>query len=91
MAELAGFFKTLDDYATVTSIHDLAHKDALRLRRAMISPIKKTRIAKSKNLDDLLFKALIVEVVDYWDCRDSRALGHSIVNDLLSADCMWRV
>ena len=67
-----------------------ADEEARRLRRAMIPLLKKVRDAKSKTLDDILFKALIVEGVEAYECRHSKTLGHSIVNDLLSADCMWR-
>ncbi|WP_395696993.1 hypothetical protein [Methylocella sp.] len=69
---------------------DRGRRAAKLARRAMIQLLKKVRRARSKTLDDLLFKALVLEGVDSSECHQSRTLGHSIVNDLLSADCMWR-
>lgn len=66
---------------------DAAAKDA---RRKMIGLLKKVKGAKSRTLDDILFKAMICEAMDVYKCRDSDTLGHSIVNDLLSAECSWR-
>ena len=59
-------------------------------RRAMIPALKKVRRARSKTLDDILFKAMILEGVDSFGCRYSKTLGHSLANDLIAADCMWR-
>ena len=104
--ELDAFLKTLEAFATAESLDNhfcmtreamgadpdcqAARKDAKRLRREMIAPLKRLRRARSKTLDDILFKAMIVEVVEGGDCRRSETVAHSIVNDLLAADCMWR-
>ncbi|WP_395696625.1 hypothetical protein [Methylocella sp.] len=104
--EASAFFATLDAFASADSLDShfdntreamgadpdckAARKDAKRLRREMVAPLKKVRNAKSKTLDDILFKAMAFEIVDRLECRSSATLAHSIVNDLLSADCMWR-
>ncbi|PNG27907.1 hypothetical protein [Methylocella silvestris] len=63
---------------------------AAEIRRFMRKPITTIRKARSKTIDDILFKAAVVEIVDPYDCVWSKTLGHSIVNDLLSAACEWR-
>jgi len=68
-----------------------ADETARKLRRFMIIPIRTIRMAKAKNLDDILFKAVVTEIIDPFGCRRSESIPHSIVNDLLSADCQWRV
>jgi hypothetical protein len=60
------------------------------LRKQIIIPIRTIRTTKSKNLEDILFKALVSELVEPWRCRRSETVAHSIVNDLLSAGCTWR-
>jgi hypothetical protein len=72
--------------AKITAVNKAA-KDA---RRKMNGLLKKVRKAKSKTLDDILFKAVISEAIDVCECRASMTLGHSIVSDLLSAECAWR-
>lgn len=67
-----------------------ANNAAKEARRKMNGLLKKVRTAKSKTLDDILFKAITSEAVDFYECRFSKTLGHSIVNDLLSAECAWR-
>jgi hypothetical protein len=64
-----------------------AAKDA---RRKTTVLLKKVRMAKSKTLDDILLKAMALEAIDFRKCCWSETLGHSIVNDLLSAECAWR-
>jgi hypothetical protein len=63
--------------------------DQKSARRDLIRHIKKVRAAPSKNLDDILFKAEICAVLEPYDVGDRRSVAHSIVNDLLSAGCVW--
>ncbi|PNG25718.1 hypothetical protein [Methylocella silvestris] len=63
---------------------------AAQIRRYMKKPITAIRTARSKTIDDILFKAVVVEIIEPYDCVWSKTLGHSIVNDLLSAACEWR-
>jgi hypothetical protein len=63
---------------------------AKSIRRKMISPLTKIREAKSKTLEDILFKAYVSEIIDAHGHRRSTSVLHSIANDLLSAECIWR-
>ena len=60
------------------------------LRRSMIVPIRTIRTAKSRTIEYVLFKADISEIIAPFECRRSDSIAHSLVNDLLSADCQWR-
>ena len=66
-----------------------ADADQKSARRDMIVHLKKIRAAPAKNLDDILFKAEICAVLEPYDVRDRRTIAHSIINDLLSAGCIW--
>ncbi|ACK51987.1 hypothetical protein Msil_3078 [Methylocella silvestris BL2] len=104
--ELAKFLKDLDAYVaadqqeehldrTVSPRRPREEYVAARLRirglrRVLNKPLKKIRAAKSTTIDDILFKASLAEIVDNYECWGSTTLGHSIVNDLLSAACEWR-
>ncbi len=63
---------------------------AKETRRQLICDLKRLRAAPSKTLDDILFKAMVSEVCEHYDIHFKRTLGHSIVLDLLGAQCQWR-
>ena len=67
-----------------------ARDRAKSIRRSLIVPIRAIRTAKSKTIEDVLFKAEISEIIEPYECRQSNSIAHSLVNDLLSADCQWR-
>lgn len=66
------------------------NREAKRLRRFMIKPLRTIREAKSKSLEDILFKALVSEIIDQHEHYWPSSIAHSIANDLISADCQWR-
>jgi len=59
-------------------------------RRALIRHLRIVREAPARSLDDVLFKAELCAVLEPWDVKQGRTTAHSIVRDLLSADCSWR-
>ncbi|MFZ0494988.1 MAG: hypothetical protein WBE80_15120 [Methylocella sp.] len=58
-------------------------------RRHLTGHLKKIRSAPAKNLDDILFKAELCAVLERYEVDGHRTVAHSIVNDLLSAGCIW--
>ena len=58
-------------------------------RRALTRHLSIIRRAPAKNLDDILFKAELVAVLEPYEVKNHRTVAHSIVNDLLSAGCTW--
>jgi hypothetical protein len=79
----------LDNY-TMRNAVIAAYDDQKNARRNLIRPLKAVRRSRAKNIDDILLKAYLCDVLERFNCRSDATLAHSIVNDLLSAGCSWR-
>ena len=66
-----------------------ASADQKRARRALTRHLSIIRRAPAKNLDDILFKAELVAVLEPYEIKHRHTVAHSIVDDLLSAGCTW--
>jgi hypothetical protein len=66
-----------------------AGADQKSARRALIGHLKEIREMPAKTLDDILFKAEICAVLEPYEVKHRRTVAHSIINDLLSAGCVW--
>ncbi len=66
-----------------------ANVDQKSARRALTGHLSIIRQAPAKNLDDILFKAELVAVLERREVKHHRTVAHSIVDDLLSSGCTW--
>jgi hypothetical protein len=66
-----------------------AAADQKSARRALTGHLSIIRQTPAKDLDDILFKAELVAVLESYEVKNHRTVAHSIVNDLLSAGCTW--